>query len=175
VDRVVPMLPEVLSNKACSLRPEEEKYTFSAVFELDKNAKLVRQWFGRTVIESNARFAYEEAQHIIETKSSKIPKDKSIAEKAYTVDPEIAKAVLTLNELAQKMRSERMQQGAISFDKVEVKFNLDENNEPVGVYFKEAKEANKLIEEFMLLANRKVSEFVGKKNPKKTFVYRCHD
>ncbi|SHF72108.1 RNAse R [Salegentibacter echinorum] len=175
VDRVVPMLPEVLSNNACSLRPNEEKYTFSAVFELDKNAKVVKEWFGRTVTYSDARFAYEEAQHIIETEKDEIPKDISIQEKAYTVQPEIVEAVLTLNRMARKMRAVRMRQGAISFDKVEVKFKLDKDNDPVGVYFKTAKEANKLIEEFMLLANRMVAEFIGKQEKKKTFVYRCHD
>lgn len=175
VDRVVPMLPEVLSNNACSLRPNEDKFTFSAVFELDKNAKVVKEWFGRTVTYSDARFAYEEAQHIIETETAEIPKDISIQDKAYTVQPEIVEAVLTLNKMAKKMRSVRMRQGAISFDKIEVKFNLNEESEPIGVYFKTAKEANKLIEEFMLLANRMVAEFIGKREEKKTFVYRCHD
>jgi len=173
VDRVVPMLPEVLSNKACSLRPDEEKYTFSAIFEMDDNAKLVKQWFGRTVINSNERFAYEEAQHIIETEQNKIPKEVSIREKAYSVSDEVVEAVLTFDRLAKIMRQARMDAGAISFDKIEVKFHLSEDNEPVGVYFKEAKDANKLIEEFMLLANRKVAEYIGKQ--KKTFVYRVHD
>ena len=175
VDRVVPMLPEVLSNNACSLRPHEEKYTFSAVFEIDKKANVVGQWFGRTVTYSDARFAYEEAQHIIETQSGDIPADISIQDAAYTTTQPIVDAVLTLDSLAKKMRALRMKNGAISFDKVEVKFNLDEQNDPIGVYFKTAKDANKLIEEFMLLANKKVSEFIGKQNPKKTFVYRCHD
>ena len=176
VDRVVPMLPEILSNGACSLRPHEEKYTFSAVFELDKNAKVKEQWFGRTVTYSDARFAYEEAQHIIETKENTIPEDISIREEgAYEVDDSIVEAVLELDRLAKKMRSVRMRDGAISFDKVEVKFHLDEENEPVGVFFKTSKDANKLIEEFMLLANKKVAEFIGKQKPKKTFVYRCHD
>ncbi len=175
VDRVIPMLPEVLSNNACSLRPNEEKYTFSAVFEIDKTANVKNQWFGRTVTYSDARFAYEEAQHIIENNNGDIPPKIAINGKAYTVDPKIVGAVSTLNGLARKMRAKRMSKGAISFDKVEVKFNLDENKEPIGVYFKTAKEANKLIEEFMLLANKKVSEFVGKMKPEKTFVYRCHD
>jgi ribonuclease R/exosome complex exonuclease DIS3/RRP44 len=175
VDRVVPMLPEVLSNNACSLRPNEEKYTFSAVFEIDKNSKVVKEWFGRTVTYSDARFAYEEAQQIIETEKGDIPEEVSIQDKAYTAKDEIVEAVLTMNSMAKKMRSTRMRQGAISFDKVEVKFQLDEENEPVGVYFKTAKDANKLIEEFMLLANRKVAEFVGKRDEKKTFIYRCHD
>ena len=176
VDRVVPMLPEILSNGACSLRPNEEKYTFSAVFELDKNAKVKDQWFGRTVTYSDARFAYEEAQHIIETMENKIPEDISIREEgSYTVNNAIVEAVLELDRLAKKMRSVRMREGAISFDKVEVKFHLDEENEPIGVFFKTSKDANKLIEEFMLLANKKVAEFIGKQKPKKTFVYRCHD
>ena len=175
VDRVVPMLPEVLSNNACSLRPNEEKYTFSAIFELDKNAIIKNQWFGRTVINSNERFAYEEAQCIIETKKGSIPKEVSIRKDAYTVSNEIVDATLTMDKLAKIMRKKRMKQGAISFDKVEVRFNLNENSEPEGVYFKESKDANKLIEEFMLLANRKVAEFIGKQKPKKTFVYRIHD
>lgn len=175
VDRVVPMLPEVLSNNACSLRPKEEKYTFSAIFELDEKAIIKNEWFGRTVTYSDERFAYEEAQHIIETSAGTIPKEISIKEQAYSVGGEIVDAILTLNQLAKKMRSKRMSQGAISFDKVEVKFQLDKNNDPVGVFFKTAKDANKLIEEFMLLANKKVAEFIGKQNPKKTFLYRCHD
>ena len=175
VDRVVPMLPEVLSNGACSLRPHEEKYTFSAVFEINKKAEVVNEWFGRTVTYSDARFAYEEAQHIIETKKGEIPLEISITDKAYQAEPEIVEAVTTLDTLAKTMRTKRMSNGAISFDKVEVKFNLDQNNDPVGVYFKTSQDANKLIEEFMLLANRKVSEFIGKQQPQKTFVYRCHD
>ncbi|TDN88181.1 RNAse R [Salegentibacter sp. 24] len=175
VDRVVPMLPEVLSNNACSLRPNEEKYTFSAVFELDRNNKVVNEWFGRTVTYSDARFSYEEAQQIIENENGEIPEEISIQDKAYTVKKEIVEAILIMNKMAKKMRSSRMRQGAISFDKVEVKFQLDEENEPIGVYFKTAKDANKLIEEFMLLANRKVAEFIGKREEKKTFIYRCHD
>ncbi|WP_405411613.1 ribonuclease R [Maribacter sp. Asnod1-A12] len=175
VDRVVPMLPEVLSNNACSLRPNEEKYTFSAIFELDSNAIIRNQWFGRTVIDSNERFAYEEAQYIIENGNGNIPEDISIREAAYTVSNDVVEATLEMDRLAKIMRSKRMDQGALSFDKVEVRFNLDENSEPIGVYFKESKDANKLIEEFMLLANRKVAEFIGKQKPKKTFVYRIHD
>ncbi len=175
VDRVVPMLPEVLSNNACSLRPNEEKYTFSAIFEMDIKAKIKKQWFGRTVINSNERFAYEEAQYIIENKNGNMPKEISIREGAYTVSKEVVDATLTMDNLAKTMREERMTAGAISFDKVEVRFNLDENNEPAGVYFKESKDANKLIEEFMLLANKKVAEFIGKQQPKKTFIYRIHD
>ena len=175
VDRVVPMLPEVLSNNACSLRPNEEKYTFSAIFELDENAVLKNQWFGRTVINSNERFAYEEAQHIIETSENTIPKEISIRKDAYSVSNELVEAVLIFDKLAKIMRSKRMDSGAISFDKIEVRFNLNKNNEPEGVYFKESKDANKLIEEFMLLANRKVAEYIGKQKSKKTFVYRIHD
>lgn len=173
VDRVVPMLPEVLSNFACSLRPNEEKYTFSAVFEINKKAQVINQWFGRTVIYSDQRFAYEEAQHIIESKSNKIPVEISITGNEYIVKDEIVEATLKLDQLAKILRKKRMADGAISFDKVEVKFNLDQNGEPEGVYFKVSKDANHLIEEFMLLANRKVAEFIGKQ--KKTFVYRIHD
>jgi len=173
VDRVVPMLPEVLSNFACSLRPHEEKYTFSAVFEIDGKANVVDQWFGRTVTYSDQRFAYEEAQHIIETGSATIPETISLTGQAYDAPAEIVEATLKLDELAKIMRRKRLADGAISFDKVEVKFKLDEQDQPVGVYFKEAKDSNHLIEEFMLLANKKVAEFIGKQ--KKTFIYRIHD
>mgnify|MGYP000111995084 FL=1 len=176
VDRVVPMLPEVLSNGACSLRPHEEKYTFSAVFEMDPaSAKIHNQWFGRTVTYSDARFAYEEAQAIIESRTNEIPAEVSLTGKAYKVDDTLVEATLELDRLAKIMRRQRMKDGAISFDKVEVKFNLDKDANPTGVFFKTSKDANKLIEEFMLLANRKVSEFIGKKTPKHTFVYRIHD
>ena len=175
VDRVVPMLPEILSNGACSLRPREEKYTFSAVFKMNDNCEIKDHWFGRTVTYSDARFAYEEAQAIIETKNSVIPQEVSLTGETYNTDQSITEAILKLDELAKKMRTKRMRTGAISFDKVEVKFNLDEEVNPVGVFFKTSKDANKLIEEFMLLANKKVAEFIGKQNPKKTFVYRVHD
>ena len=175
VDRVVPMLPEVLSNNACSLRPHEEKYTFSAVFQMNDKCEIKNEWFGRTVTYSDARFAYEEAQAIIESKTNEIPSAVSLTGETYKADQAIADAILKMDELAKIMRRKRMNSGAISFDKVEVKFNLDEHANPVGVFFKTSKDANKLIEEFMLLANRKVSEFVGKKDPKKTFVYRVHD
>ncbi|MGR7812745.1 ribonuclease R [Lacinutrix undariae] len=175
VDRVVPMLPEVLSNNACSLRPHEEKYTFSAVFQINDKAEIKNQWFGRTVTYSDARFAYEEAQAIIESGTNEIPAEVSLTGKAYKTDQKIADATLKLDELAKIMRAARMESGAISFDKVEVKFNLDAEANPIGVFFKTSKDANKLIEEFMLLANRKVSEFVGKQKPEKTFVYRVHD
>lgn len=189
VDRVVPMLPEILSNGACSLRPHEEKYTFSAVFKMNDKCEIKDQWFGRTVTYSDARFAYEEAQAIIEQNTNfvipakagisslntEIPEEVSLTGKQYSTKPEIAEAILVLDRLAKKMRSKRMGSGAISFDKVEVKFNLDKEANPTGVYFKTSKDANKLIEEFMLLANKKVAEFIGKQNPKKTFVYRVHD
>ncbi|MXO33007.1 ribonuclease R [Apibacter sp. B2912] len=162
VDRVVPMLPEVLSNNVCSLRPKEDKYTFSAVFELDEKAQVKKQWFGRTVIHSDRRFTYEEAQEIIEGKKGDFEEE-----------------IHTLNNLAKLLREDRMNKGAISFDKIEVKFNLDENKNPVGVYFKIGKDSNHLIEEFMLLANKKVSEYVStnkKGNPTdRTFIYRIHD
>ncbi len=173
VDRVVPMLPEVLSNFACSLRPNEEKYTFSAIFELDAKAMIKNQWFGRTVINSNQRFAYEEAQHIIEHKNGNIPIETSITDNSYTVSNSIVQATLKLDELAKIMRKKRMADGAISFDKVEVKFNLSPEGNPEGVFFKISKDANHLIEEFMLLANKKVAEYIGKQ--KKTFIYRIHD
>jgi ribonuclease R len=188
VDRVVPMLPEVLSNNACSLRPHEEKYTFSAIFEINNKAEIIKQWFGRTVIYSDARFSYEEAQVIIESHKDtnvmlsaveafhfEIPKEVSLTGKTYTLKNDLAFATLKLNELAKILRRKRMNSGAISFDKVEVKFNLDKNSNPIGVYFKTSKEANKLIEEFMLLANRKVAEFIGNKKPQRTFIYRVHD
>jgi len=173
VDRVVPMLPEVLSNFACSLRPHEEKYTFSAVFQLNNKAEVVDAWFGRTVTYSDQRFAYEEAQSIIETKSDVIPAEISLTGSEYIVPKPIVDATLKMDELAKILRRKRMAAGAISFDKVEVKFNLNEEAEPIGVYFKQSKDANHLIEEFMLLANRKVAEFIGKQ--KKTFIYRIHD
>ena len=174
VDRVVPMLPEVLSNDACSLNPHEDKLTFSAVFDLNEKAEVLDAWFGRTVIHSDQRFSYEEAQFLIEnpTKST-IPAAISLTNKDFQVDEKIVEATLKLDALAKKLRQKRMANGAISFDKVEVKFHLDEHAEPTGVYFKQSKDANHLIEEFMLLANRKVAEFIGKQ--KKTFVYRIHD
>ncbi len=162
VDRVVPMLPEVLSNDVCSLRPNEDKFTFSAVFELDDNANVLNQWFGRTVTHSDRRFTYEEAQERIETQQG-----------------DLAEEILTLDRLAKILRKDRINKGAITFDRSEVRFNLDENNEPVGVYFKISKDSNHLIEEFMLLANRKVSEFIslnGKgERTNLTFIYRVHD
>ena len=160
VDRVVPMLPEILSNNVCSLRPEEEKLTFSAVFRMNDKGEVLKQWFGRTVIYSDQRFTYDQAQAIIEGVTLHKNQDLNLA-------------IRTLDGLAKKMRHKRMSYGAISFDKTEVKFQLDEKANPIGVFVKESKDANKLIEEFMLLANRKVAEFIGRK--KKTFVYRVHD
>ena len=175
VDRVVPMLPEVLSNNACSLRPKEEKYTFSAIFELNKKVEIIKQWFGKTVICSDARFTYEEAQHIIETQSIHIPKEISLNNKAYKITTALKDAIINLDVLAKSLRNQRMKYGAIFFDKVEVKFQLDINNAPLGVYFKTSKDANKLIEEFMLLANKRVAEYIAKQSPTKTFIYRIHD
>ncbi|KAA0129842.1 ribonuclease R [Chryseobacterium sp. SN22] len=162
VDRVVPMLPEVLSNDVCSLRPHEDKFTFSAVFELNEKAEIRKQWFGRTVIHSDRRFTYEEAQERIEGK-----------------DGDFKEEILVLDGLAKILRQKRIKDGAITFDRSEVRFNLDENNEPIGVYFKISKDSNHLIEEFMLLANKKVSEFVSLNKrgeiTQNTFIYRIHD
>ncbi|MBV2228121.1 MULTISPECIES: ribonuclease R [unclassified Sphingobacterium] len=161
VDRVIPMLPERLSNNLCSLRPNEDKLCFSAVFEMDEKANVIDQWFGRTVIHSDRRFSYEEAQEIIEGK-----------------EDELSEAILKLNELAFILRDRKFKAGAISFESEEVKFNLDENGKPLGVYTKVRKEAHKLIEDFMLLANRKVAEFIGRMGKGKNklpFVYRFHD
>lgn len=175
VDRVVPMLPEILSNNACSLRPKEDKYTFSAIFQMDDKGKVHHKWFGRTVIHSDERFAYEEAQQVLETGSTNIPADVSIRKGGYSITSEIRDALLKMNQLALILRKNRMAKGAISFDKIEVKFKLDSDNDPVAVFFKESKAANNLIEEFMLLANRSVAEFIGKQQPKKEFIYRIHD
>jgi ribonuclease R len=161
VDRVIPMLPERLSNGVCSLRPNEDKLCFAAVFELDDQANILDQWFGRTVIHSNRRFTYEEAQEVIETKNG-----------------DYVEEILKLNELAHILRKAKFKNGAISFESTEVKFKLDEFGKPIGVYVKERKDAHKLIEDFMLLANKKVAEFIAKKGKGKqkyTFVYRTHD
>lgn len=161
VDRVIPMLPERLSNGLCSLRPNEDKLCFAAVFELDENANIITEWFGKTVIHSNRRFTYEEVQQIIEDKAG-----------------EFSEEILKLNELAYILRDRKFKAGAISFETTEVKFKLDEQSKPIGVYVKERKDAHKLIEDFMLLANRKVAEAVSKKGKGKhkyTFVYRVHD
>jgi ribonuclease R len=145
VDRCIPMLPEVLSNFVCSLRPKEEKYCFAAIFELDENAQVVSQQFARTVINSDRRFTYEEVQEIIEG-----------------AEGDFKNEILTLDNLAKKLRADRLKKGSITFDKAEVKFNLDEKGKPLGVFFKTQKDAHKLIEDFMLLANKKVSEFLSK-------------
>jgi ribonuclease R len=173
VDRVIPMLPEVLSNFVCSLRPKEEKYCFSAVFQMDDEAHIHHEWFGKTVIYSDRRFTYEEVQNIIETGEG-----------------DFRDEILVLDRLAKKLRHERQKKGSIFFDKAEVKFHLDEEGNPVGVFFKTQKDAHKLIEDFMLLANRKVAEFIGgkdeqqgqktgnkkgKEDPKHICVYRIHD
>ena len=161
VDRVIPMLPERLSNGVCSLRPNEDKLTFSAVFELDENGKLYESWFGKTIIHSDRRFSYEQAQERIETKEG-----------------DYAAEINLLNDIAKKLCAARFKKGAISFETQEVKFRLDAEGKPLGVYVKERKDAHKLIEEFMLLANRKVAEFVFRlkaRKPRFTMVYRTHD
>ncbi len=161
VDRTIPMLPEHLSNGICSLRPNEEKLTFSAIFEMDPKANVVNRRIGRTVIKSDRRFTYEEAQEIIETGKG-----------------DFAKEILTLDKLAKELRRRRYDDGALEFDRAEVRFEIDKDGKPVSVYFKESKDSNKLIEEFMLLANMAVAESIGKvpKGKKaKPFVYRVHD
>ena len=157
VDRTIPMLPEKLCNDVCSLRPNEDKLTFSVVFEMNPQATVVNEWFGKGVINSDKRYTYEEAQAYIDNGES---------------DDEPSNAVLEMHSLATILRNARYKEGAINFESQEVKFYLDENAKPIGVYIKEQKEANWLVEEFMLLANRKVAEYVGKD---KTFVYRVHD
>ena len=164
VDRTVPMLPEKLCNKVCSLRPNEEKLTFSVVFEITPLGRIAGQWFGKTVIYSDFRFAYEEAQAVI---------DAGPKASHEGVPEDIKEAVLILNGLASKLRKKRFASGAISFERPEMKVEVDEKGKPINVYQKVTAEANWLIEEFMLLANRSVAEFVAK--AKKTFVYRIHD
>ena len=161
VDRTIPMLPEKLCNQLCSLRPNEDKLAFSAIFDINENAEIKNYRIMRTVIHSDRRFTYEEAQNVLETGKGDY-KDE----------------LFTLDKLAKKLREKRFVSGAINFDRYEVKFELDENGKPLRVFFKESKDANKLIEEFMLLANRTVAESIGKvpKDKKaKTFVYRIHD
>lgn len=161
VDRTIPMLPERLCNCLCSLRPDEDKYSHSVIFKMDDDANVLSYKIAHTVIRSNRRFAYEEAQQVIETKEGDM-KDE----------------ILTLDSLAKKLRERRFAKGAIAFERTEVRFEIDEKGKPLSVYFKESKDANKLIEEFMLLANRTVAEHIGKvkRNEKaKTFVYRIHD
>ena len=175
VDRVVPMLPEVLSNGVCSLRPHEEKYTFSAVFDITRKGRIKKEWFGKTVIYSDHRFAYEEAQDIIETKTAIVSEKNALSGESYSVDNATFNALITLDEIAKNLREDRMRKGAISFDRVEVNFNLKEDNTPESVYFKTSKDANKLIEEFMLLANKQVARFAGKREQPLPMVYRVHD
>ncbi len=161
VDRVVPMLPERLSNFICSLRPGEEKLCFSAVFTMTDDAKVENEWFGRTIIKSDRRFSYREAQTVIDTGKGDMQDE-----------------ILTLNKLARLLRERRFKDGAVAFEREEVKIEVDENGRPVRIYAREHGQSNELIEEFMLLANRKVAERVGKtkdKAEKRTFVYRIHD
>ncbi|MDE6287193.1 MAG: RNB domain-containing ribonuclease, partial [Muribaculaceae bacterium] len=161
VDRVVPMLPEHLSNGICSLRPDEDKLAFSVIFEMNDRGKVLNSRICRTVIRSDRRFTYEEAQEVIETGKG-----------------DFSQEILTLDRLAKILRKERYENGSVDFDRAEVRFDIDEKGHPTGVYFKESKDANKLIEEFMLLANRTVATYIGKGNGKKkpkAFVYRIHD
>ena len=182
VDRVVPMLPEKLSNGLCSLRPNEDKLTFSAVFEVTPQAKVVKEWFGRTVIHSDKRFSYEEAQEelLVIGDSSLVTgnqNDSDNVDESPTTN-NYSKELNTLNQLAHKLRDERFAKGAVNFETVEVKFQLDENGKPLGVYQKVRVDSHKLIEEFMLLANKKVAEYVfnlKKSEPRNTMVYRTHD
>jgi len=180
VDRVVPMLPENLSNGLCSLRPHEDKLCFSAIFTFDNNGNVIDEWFGRTVIHSDHRFTYEEAQVIIENDSDSI--DITNFDMGDLVNSkmrkakflwEVIRAIRTLDKFAKQMRAVRHKEGSISFDKREIKFKLDENKKPIDVEFKVSKDANKLIEEFMLLANRRVSEFLNSK--KIPTVNRLHE
>lgn len=160
-DRVAPMLPERLSNELCSLRPNEDKYTFSAVFQITKEGKVKDFWLGKTVIHSNRRYAYEDVQQVIEGGAD-----------------EHQEVLMTLNEIAQNMRASRFKKGAINFSSQEVRFKLDANAKPIGIVIKESKEAHQLIEEFMLLANKTVAEYVGNikgKNGAVPFPYRVHD
>jgi len=161
VDRVVPMLPERLSNGLCSLRPNEDKLCFSAIFKLDHNGVILDEWFGRTIINSDKRYSYEEAQTIIESPFTAIQNDK------------LFNSIKDLDRLAKKLRAKRLSTGSITFDKQEVKFKLDENNKPIDIIFKHAKDANKLIEEFMLLANRRVAYLLN--HNKYPAVNRVHE
>ena len=178
VDRTVPMLPEILSNNLCSLREGEEKLTFSAVFELNAKAKVIKRWFGRTVIKSNKRFSYEQAQEIIEAAAAgqAVP-DAEQAPQPAVVQPDVTQAVLQLHKLASIMRAKRFAEGSISFERPEMKVIVDSNGKPLDVVEKITKEANWLIEEFMLLANREVAHYVTKslKSKAPTFVYRIHE
>lgn len=175
VDRCVPMLPERLSNGVCSLKPNEDKLCFSAVFKLDNNGHVIDEWYGRTVIHSYHRFTYEEAQEIIEGNTARFKKEMdelwgSLGPKA---SEDLINAVVTLDKIAKKMRKQRLTRGSISFDKHEVRFKLDEDNKPVDILFKVGKDSNKLIEEYMLLANRHVAKLLNEK--KIPMVNRAHD
>jgi len=174
VDRVVPMLPESLSNKLCSLRPNEEKFTFSAIFTFDNNYNITKEWFGKTVINSNKRLTYEEAQFIIENKTNIIPKEISLSKKEETLENKIKDSIEILNKIANDLRKKRSKEGSITFNKKEVKFVLNKEKEPINTVLKESLDANKLVEEFMLLANKKVAE-VFEKNKKAKGIYRVHD
>lgn len=174
VDRVIPMLPEKLSNKVCSLRPNEEKLTFSAVFNFNKKGEINNSWFGRTIIKSNKRFSYQEAQEIIETKKNIISKNNSLTGKEYKVEKSIVEAIITLDDIAKKIRDKREKNGSINFNRTEVGFILDKEKNPKEIYFKQSADSNKLIEEFMLIANKKVAEVFNEiKNQK--HIYRVHD
>lgn len=178
VDRCVPMLPERLSNGLCSLNPNEDKLCFSVVFKLDQNGVVLEEWFGRTVINSTHRFTYEEAQEVIEGNSvnleAKLKEFWGEHKKLYhPLTKELTNAIVTLDKIAKKMRKQRLTRGSISFDKQEVRFKLDENNKPIDIIFKVGKDSNKLIEEYMLLANRHVAKFVNSKGL--PMVNRAHD
>ena len=181
VDRCVPMLPENLSNGLCSLRPHEDKLCFSAIFKLNKQGKVIEEWFGKTVINSDHRFTYESAQEIIEAqKDGKVlvykPRSVGFTQQIHHIEDNINKcyqAVLDLDRYAKMMRKERFKHGSISLDKQEIRFKLDDNNKPTGIIFKVGKDSNKLIEEFMLLANKHVAEFVNKKGY--PMVNRAHE
>ena len=174
VDRVIPMLPEKLSNKVCSLRPDEDKLTFSAVFNFNKNAEIKNSWFGRTIIRSKKRFTYQEAQEIIETKKNIISKKNSLTGKEYKVDQSIVDAIIILDDIAKKTRSKREKNGSINFNRTEVGFLLDKEKNPKEIYFKKSEDSNKLIEEFMLIANKKVAEVFNEIKTQK-HIYRVHD
>ncbi len=179
VDRCVAMIPEKLSNGLCSLRPHEDKLCFSVVFKIDQNGHVMDEWFGRTVIHSDHRFTYEEAQAIIESGGKQKTEYGNILAELHGLGMEyrtaagLGDAVLTLDKYAKKMRKVRFTKGSISFDKHEVRFKLDENNKPVDIIFKVGKDSNKLIEEYMLLANRHVAQFINQKGL--PMVNRAHD
>ncbi len=174
VDRVVPMLPEKLSNELCSLRENEEKYTFSAVFQMNNKSEVLNEWYGKTVIKSDKRFSYEEVNHVLQKKTKTINKHISLHKENYKISEDLYDALIIFSDLAKTLRKERINEGAISFERKEVNFNLNNKNEPVSVFYKEYGDANKLIEEFMLLANKRVAMYVTSQK-KKPFVFRVHD